>query len=51
MNPSLSKSCPAATADRVNGDMFPDIALARSEAPNLVYLSGKNGGSLATYSL
>ena len=25
----------------INGDTFPDIALARSGAPNVLYLSGK----------
>jgi hypothetical protein len=25
----------------MNGDTFPDIALARSGAPNVLYLSGK----------
>ena len=25
----------------INGDKFPDIALARSGAPNVLYLSGK----------
>ena len=25
----------------INGDRFPDIALARSGAPNVLYLSGK----------